>query len=113
MPQAPATNKKIPPKTLTCQLAGLFDSLVRPSRMQTFEKILFLGSLVFATVAAYTVAIGFYEGVLCYQSHCARRGAPDQRFLAYIFLYSGFVALGLASAWRSYKNIKSGAHLKR
>jgi len=81
--------------------------------MHTLEKLLLFASLVFAGFSAYTAVNGIHEGVVCYQSHCVHKDAPSDPFWTYILMYCGFVLLGLASTWRSYKNIESCVHLKR
>jgi hypothetical protein len=80
--------------------------------MHTLEKLLLLASIAFAGFAAYAAINGLHEGVVCYQSRCAHKDTPGDPFFAYFLLYCGLVLLGLASAWRSYKNLKSEAHLK-
>jgi hypothetical protein len=73
--------------------------------MKTLEMLLFVASLTLAGWAAYTLAIGLVEGVLCFKSRCTSLGDVAGQFGGYAFVYGNFVAFGLASAWRSYRNL--------
>lgn len=75
--------------------------------MATFEKLLFVVSLSLAGYAAYTLAIGFYSGVLCYQSWCAHSDNPKEKFSSLAVVYALITLAGLASGWRSYRNLKA------
>jgi hypothetical protein len=75
--------------------------------VKTLEKILLVASLAFAAWSTYTVVTGLLNGVLCYQSHCARRNIPTEPFTGYAFMYASFAVLGFVSAWRSQKNLKN------
>jgi len=75
--------------------------------LKTFEKVLLLASLGLAAWGAYALILGFWSGVLCYQSHCAYRGSSSGGFVGYALVYFGMLAFGLASAWRSHRNLKT------
>jgi hypothetical protein len=75
--------------------------------MKTLEKVILGGSLALAAYAAYTLVIGLYEGVVCYQSRCAHRGSPGENFGGFILFYALIAVFGLVSAWRSNKNLKA------
>lgn len=75
--------------------------------MATLAKVLLVVSLALAAYAAYTLIVGLYNGVLCYQSWCAHQGNPKEKFGSFVVIYALITAFGLASAWRSYRNLKT------
>jgi hypothetical protein len=75
--------------------------------MKSFEKLILIASLALSVYAAYTLVAGLYSGSLCYQSRCAHRGTPGESFVGYAATYCITAAFGLASAWRSYKNVRT------
>jgi|GEM_PF-2942389 len=80
--------------------------------MATLEKIILVGSLALAAYAAYTLVAGLSNGVLCYQSWCAHQGNPKEKFGGLAFLYALITMFALASAWRSYGNLKTIGRVK-
>ena len=75
--------------------------------MKTLEKVILGGSLTLSAYAIYTLVIGLFEGVLCYQSRCAHHGNPGENFGGFVFVYVLVAVFGLVSAWRSNKNLKT------
>jgi hypothetical protein len=74
--------------------------------MKNLERLLFIAGLVLAAYAAFTLVTGITSGVLCYQRTCAHRGNLNENFTGLAFLYAVLFIFGLASAWRSGKNLK-------
>jgi hypothetical protein len=81
-------------------------SNVRPL-MRSLEKFLLVASLGLAAYGAFMLFGGLLSGTLCYQTSCAHRDNPAERFYEYAVVYGGLIAFGLASAWRSLKNLRT------